>query len=585
MSSRSRARWAAALLAVLALAAGCTGEDEPEPRASGSSSTQPPAAQVGAGWDVVVMGAHTESQLPGPAGSFRPNAGQRFLVVDLVVTPPERGDAFAASEAALLTADGERMEARGGGADGRFCVGCDFRAPAGRGDVSASVVFLVEESASLDGMRLQVGNLEPVDLVVTAGDDTSEVRGADMALLGSSPATRPTITSDMAFWGDLAVVGSYDGFRLIDISDPEHPTTVGEAVCRARQGDVSIYEDLVFLSNDTPTTTEGCDGLDTTAGDPGAFEGIRIFDVSDPSNPTLVKSVRTDCGSHTHTLLPQPDEGRVLLYVSSYAPTELSVGPDCQPPHGHVSVVSVPLADPTAARVVAEPDLVDTRTYQWGGIPEFIPGTGCHDITVVPSLAIAAAACMSEGQLWDISDPLHPRVTAHIRNPDVIFWHGSSFSPDGRFVAFGDEDLFGTDGCRSEATGQLWVYRVADTSEPVSHYTIPRPQELVLEEDFCSAHNFVTVPWSGSWIVVAAFYIGGTSVIDLSDPAAPVEATFYDAVNPKGSNVWSAYWYDGHVYASDIGRGLDVISLSLAGLEAAAAQDHLNPQTQDLVGG
>jgi hypothetical protein len=192
---------------------------------------------------------------------------------------------------------------------------------------------------------------------------------------------------------------------------------------------------------------------------------------------------------------------------------------------------------------------------------------------------------MSEGQLWDISDPLHPKVTAHIRNPDVIFWHGASFSPDAKYVAFGDEDLFTTNGCRSGSTGQLWVYRVADTSEPLSHFTIPRPQDPVLEEDFCSVHNFASIPMPGRWVIVAAFYTGGTSVIDLRDPAAPEEITFYDAVSPKPSNVWSAYWYDGHVYASDIGRGLDVIRLTLSGLDTAVDEDHLNPQTQEDIAG
>ncbi|MGH2457167.1 MAG: LVIVD repeat-containing protein, partial [Candidatus Limnocylindria bacterium] len=256
--------------------------------------------------------------------------------------------------------------------------------------------------------------------------------------------------SDLAFWGDLAVQGSYDGFRLIDISRPRAPRVVADVECRGPQGDVSIWETLVFVSVDRPQTTPACDSQDAFRADPlfvpdeGGWEGVRIFDVSEPSRPELVASVSTDCGSHTHTLVPDPEAGRVLLYVSSYAlQQDPDLAPDCVNPHGHISVVEVPLADPAAARVVSRPHLFDTPAWEvWPGAPpEFHDTAGCHDISLYLPLRLAAAACMSEGQIWDIRDPERPVAIAHLDLPDVSFWHSATWSNDGSVVAFGDENL------------------------------------------------------------------------------------------------------------------------------------------------
>ena len=181
--------------------------------------------------------------------------------------------------------------------------------------------------------------------------------------------------SDIAFWGNIAVAGNYDGFRVFNTDT--HQLLVSY-LCRGPQNDVSLYEHngrlLLFLSNDTPQTNGAtvCSQnrlSDTTACGPACFEGIRIFDLTDPSSPQLIKGVYTDCGSHTHTLVPDLANNRVLLYVSSYPS---STGPNCQSPHAKISIVAVPLDAPETASVIATPPI---------DAPAYI-GIGCHDITV-----------------------------------------------------------------------------------------------------------------------------------------------------------------------------------------------------------
>jgi hypothetical protein len=407
----------------------------------------------------------------------------------------------------------------------------------------------------------------------------SAARAPSLELLANAPKNQ-TINSDLAFWGKLAFEGNYDGFRVIDISKPATPAVLADVHCRGPQNDISVWRNLVFLSVDRPQTTPGCDSVDTKElTDPAGFEGIRIFDALDPRSPQLIASVPTDCGSHTHTLVPDLAHGRVLLYVSSYA---LRPGPHCgegreaDPLHRKFAIVAVPLASPATASVIATPP-VDAPTFGING-PDFAPTIGCHDITVFLPLHLAAAACMSEGQIWDIHDLTAPKVLAHMRNPAFEFWHSATFSWDGKVVVFGDESLVGSCHDQSERDGRLWFYSVAKPARPAllsSFLIAPRVTQ------YCSVHMFNVIPKKGRNILVSGWYEGGSRVIDFTNPRKPRQLA---ANVPPQSEEWVSYWYNGSIYASDINRGLDVFALR--GDVAKGARTfggHLNPATQEFL--
>jgi hypothetical protein len=388
----------------------------------------------------------------------------------------------------------------------------------------------------------------------------------DMHLLSTSEHTGG-VNSDLAFKGTIAFAGHYGGFRVIDLAEPGEPVELADVHCNGPQGDVTVYGDLLFLSVDTPQSTEGCEGSrNVTATTPGAFEGIRVFDISDPAAPEFIKGVRTDCGSHTNTLVPG-DGGTAYIYVASYPLSASGIGPDCQAPFERISVIQVDgddAADGQSARVVAEPEVtgIDMFGEQFGVEPFF----ACHDITVLSPNDLAAAACLSQGQLWDISNPLQPVVTENIDTPDVDIWHSAAFTPDGEYVTFGDEYF----GAPQEPYGSLWTYEVADPSTALSHLRIPRAEPSTY-------HNFNYVPLADRYILVSSAYGSGTSVVNLTDPTSPREIAFYD----MRSNQWSTYWYNGLIVANDISRGVDTLRYSGAAVAGAKRLPMLNPQTQD----
>jgi WD40 repeat protein len=385
--------------------------------------------------------------------------------------------------------------------------------------------------------------------------------------------------SDIAFWGNIAVAGNYDGFRVFNTDTHQ---LIRSFLCRGPQNDVSLYPAgnghlLLFQSIDTPQfngdtvcsqnrTSDRGTSDPTCSPDPVhvCFEGIRIFDLSDPSSPQLMHTVYTDCGSHTHTLVPDLANNRVLLYVSSYPAT---VGPRCTSPHAKISIVAVPLDDPETASVIATPTI---------DAPAFI-GVGCHDITVFMAIHKAAASCQSQAQLWDITDPANPDTLHPLRidRGGVNFWHSAEFTWDGQYLVTDDESFSGT--CQAGGDGQISIWRVSD-GQLMSTYMIPRPQGGT----YCSVHNGNLIPVNGRYLLVAAWYGGGTSVIDFTNPANPHEVAYYDATgSPATSDAWSSYWYNGKIYTNDIVRGQDVFNIVLPSTQFGATFTHLNAQTQE----
>jgi hypothetical protein len=434
---------------------------------------------------------------------------------------------------------------------------------------------------------------------------------ANLRLLSNTPKTgiaagEAAFNSDLAFVDGYAIQGNYNGFSVWDVRNGGAPELVGQAACLGAQNDVSVYGDIVITSTDSRRVSEACDAPALSGDalrDPKAeyWEGIRVWSIADKANPKLLANVETDCGSHTNTLVPDAENGRMLVYVSSYSPSPAQK--DCQPPHDKISIVAVPDAAPESAKVVAEPVLfadggfqgaveAPTTAYPDTGHGGRVRGatSGCHDITAYPAKGIAAGACMGQGVLIDISNPLSPRVTDSVTDPNFTFWHSANFNNSATKVVFTDElggggaptcnptvgDALGADAIYDIVQGKL-VKR--------SYYKLPRTQR---NTENCVAHNGSLIPnTQGRDIMVQAWYQGGISVFDFTDSANPREIAWFDRGPLSNDKLvlggsWSAYWYDGLIYSSDIQQGLDVLKLNdpaIAGANSDKTRT-LNPQSQ-----
>lgn len=455
------------------------------------------------------------------------------------------------------------------------------------------VIALVALSAALIAAPAAAHDPEEHGDHVGSGPAGPDQHSQNMNLLANvAKADGTTTQSDLAFWGRHAFAGNYQGFRVLDISDPEAPTVLTDFRCNGAQGDISVYRGLLFQSVDAPQSDGSCTstGAGVTAATPGMFEGVRIFDIANPAAPVHLASVSTDCGSHTHTLVPSPETGEVFVYVSSYPLGNAAQGPNCKRAedgggHNKISIIRVPLTAPATATVGAyHLDAgTETATYPLQGTT--FSFTACHDISVFTGIDRAAGACMSEGQMWDISNPAEPTFLWRYDNPAVQpskidLFHSATFSWDGSLVAFGDESGGGgaarcTDP--DDDQGRIWFVDAKTGAERAS-YKVPRTISGT-----CTMHNFNFLPLRGRNVLVSSAYTAGTTVVDVdrllaSASATEAEVGFYQ---PSGGNAWSSYWYNGFVYANDINRGVDIFLLSDKARAGARKLPYLNPQTQE----
>ena len=385
-----------------------------------------------------------------------------------------------------------------------------------------------------------------------------------VAPFDAAPGNFGFVNSDLAFTGTSAIVGSFNGFQVYDITDPADPTLRGSFVCPGGQGDVSVYGTLLFMSVEETRGRIDCgtQGFPPgTAPQPDRFRGVRIFDISDLDNPVQLPGVQTCRGSHTHTIVSDPtDPDNIYIYNSGTAgvrpPTELA---GCEsaaltanpvttgnPTQWRIDVIKVPLAAPETAAIVSQPRLfTNADTGAFNGLQNTlagalhpsgtayspIPNTNtCHDITAYPEIGLAAGACQGNGILLDITDPVNPVRLDVVSDPNYSYWHSATINNDGTKVIFTDEWGGGTTARCRPTDRPEWgadaIFDIVDgTMEFASYYKMPAQQTV---NENCVAHNSSLVPVPGRDILVQAWYQGGLSVIDFTDSANPTEIAFFD---------------------------------------------------------
>jgi len=309
-------------------------------------------------------------------------------------------------------------------------------------------------------------------------------------------------------------------------------------------------------------------------------------------------------------------DGKILVYISGTSGVrkteELAgcigdVAGDVRTALFRIDIIEIPVANPAAARIVASPAVfADEKSGSLAGLgkggklvdngQETSVTNQCHDITVFPTRKLAAGACSGNGIIFDIADPRKPKRIDVVSDPGFAYWHSATFNNDGTKVLFTDEWGGGSrPRCRSYDRRDWGANALYDIEGGKlmrkGTYKLPAPQT---EQENCVAHNGSIIPVPGRDIMVQAWYQGGLSVFDYSNSAMPAEIAYFDrgpidAKRPTLGGYWSAYYYRGRIYGTEIARGLDVFALKpsaqLSANEIAAAAlanggQGFNPQQQ-----
>jgi hypothetical protein len=412
------------------------------------------------------------------------------------------------------------------------------------------------------------------------------------------PDGQRKISSDLAFWGNVAFQGNYDGFRVIDISDPDNPQLISHPTCNGDQGDIVVWENVLVRSWNSPAPAgRTCDGETVPTG----FEGLHIWDISDLTDPDLIGSVELDCGSHTATAVPDLENDRLIVYSnvsSGCVKGGVAMG-------NAMDIVEVPLDDPAAASFLRHEPIV-------GG--SLGSNNGCHDAgAILGDVNLLACASGHAANVFSIGAPRggsfeDPLFLYNIEESDAQGnkvgiggrWHSAAFTWDGEVIILGWEPGGGAQAECEESDPDIkksMFFYDADTGAKLGQWVLPRPQGA---DENCTIHNYNVVPLrSGRYVAVSGNYQAGTWVTDFTDPANPVTVAWSDPpslgpgpfCDPDGTGpapptcqlggAWSSYWYNNFIHESDITKGLNVFRVSDRVTAGAIRLGHLNPQTQE----
>jgi hypothetical protein len=410
------------------------------------------------------------------------------------------------------------------------------------------------------------------------------------------------------------------GLRIFDISDIAHPRNVGNVqTCRGSHTHTLLVDPrdpenvYVYISGSagvrSPSELPGCVRARPEE-DPNSslfrIEVIRV-PLAHPEQAAIVSSPRI-----FNDLAPAPQHGTasadreamaaarargefvITVNGTDRMATQTFIRPlldSIVKARGGTGAEAATAGDSAALRRVL-PEIA-ARTF--GNTPRTGP-TQCHDITVYPAMGLAGGACEGYGFVLDIRDPAYPVRIAAVADSNFSYWHSATFNNDASKILFSDE--WGGGGqpkCRASDPrewGADAIFTLQDRRAPrfQSYYKLPAPQTSF---ENCVAHNGSLIPIPGRDVMVQSWYQGGVSVFDFTDAAHPREIAFFDRgpsdstrMGPGGT--WSAYWYNGVIYSSEMARGLDVLELTPSPLltrnelDAAKSvrQEYLNTQGQ-----
>ena len=344
-----------------------------------------------------------------------------------------------------------------------------------------------------------------------AGRDAAEAVWNLKVVSKTPPSTQfvGSTNSDLAFKGNYVIQGNYNGYQIWDITNPQQPVLKIGNYCPASQSDVSVYQNLLFVSAEGNSGRIDCGGQgvkDTVSTE--RIRGIRIFDITDITHPKNLTNVQTCRGSHTHSLLVDPkDKENVYVYVSGSAgirsPSELhGCVVDADDPNTarfRIEVIKVPLAHPEQAAIVSSPrifnDLGQVKSH--GAAPDDIA---------------AVAAAKARGEF----------VVNIFGNDQVLPAQMSRPMLDSIMKQRGGTTVTAADSAALRAGLPAWI------AARIGPQTAPNPRR----PGVTSCHDITLFPEIG---MAGGACEGYGLLIDIKDPAHPVRV---GAVSDTNFSYW-----------------------------------------------
>ncbi len=368
-----------------------------------------------------------------------------------------------------------------------------------------------------------------------AGFECSNVNIVSFLPIKDIGGVRGTRVNDIWGWTDsetgreYAIVGRTDGTSFIDVSDPYRPVFVAdlpktEGSRSSIWRDMKVYRDHVYIVADAANE-----------------HGVQVFDLTTLRSiarpPMTVTPTHTYHGIHSaHNIVINETTGY------AYAVGNSGGGETCG---GGLHMMN--LENPTQPTFAG--CFFDTSTGR--------RKTGySHDAQCVAyhgpdrdyqGREICLGSNETALSISDVTDKENPIAVAAVSYPNVAYTHQGWLTEDHRYFYMndeGDEPQGLVEGTRT------LVWDVTDLDDPV-----------LIKEHIASTKTTDHNLYIKGNLMYQSNYGSGLRILDISDPANPVEIGFFDTTPYGGSGSWSNYPYfeSGVVVATSTGDGVFVL--------------------------
>lgn len=369
----------------------------------------------------------------------------------------------------------------------------------------------------------------------------------DVSLSGSWGWTDPQTGKD------YALVGHSRGTSFVDVSDPSKPiflgmlpvpTTGRESAWR----ELKTYKNHVFI-----------------VGDAAGQHGMQVFDLTQlrnvPNPPlTFKESARYTGVASTHEIAINEETGTAYLVGVNGS------SPSCG---GGLHMVDI--------REPLNPKFLGCYTEPRSGLR----GTGyTHDVQCVlyrgPDTRFTnREMCFNFNEtalvISDVTNKTVPETISITSYPKVSYSHQGWITPDGRYL-YMDDELDEMNNLTGGLTRTL-IWNISNLARP----------ELV-KEYFGTTGAIDHNQYVKGRYLYQSNYTAGVRILDIIDPANPVEVGYFDCVpahdNPEFTGVWNAhpYFKNGAIVMNCIDQGLFIVKpqITLLATETEALPQEAN---------
>ena len=360
---------------------------------------------------------------------------------------------------------------------------------------------------------------------------------------------------------EYAIVGMQASIAVVDVTEPTAPVVVGEITGQSTTWrDIKVYQYF--------DSAAGRFKAYAYASADSVTEGFTIIDLNDlPNGISLTKRINDD--NRAHNIYISNVDYTLNTPLNDAAPQLHLVGQDSNGGAFRSYTLTSPQT-PTASYIPSGFTRADyTHDASSMRVTDARAQTDCVNATA-DGCTVMLDFNEDAMRLWDHTNTNSTSELSSISYNEVAYTHSGWFSEDKQYAFVHDE----LDERNFSLNTRVMIFDISSLTTPVLASIWTSDNGTIDHNGYVRGNRYYM-----------SNYERGLTVLDISDPTAPVEAGFFDtypAFNSTNFNgAWGVYPFlpSGNILVSDIQRGLFVLKDNTLSATTVAAFSQANYET------